>query len=172
MKSWKLIVGNGKMKRWLCHHGHDGASERENVMMCVIKEYVRTLDSDIFEVRWFIAAFSVIGGMPPKNKAMTSHSTPKSLAPVPAREAIQLKIENWKLKIENWKLKIENWKLIIDNWKWKIENWKLKMKNGKWKVDSGKLKNEEVTLSPRSRRSVGKRECDNVCNKRICSYSR
>jgi len=29
----------------------DGASERENMMMCVIKEYVRTLDSDIFGVR-------------------------------------------------------------------------------------------------------------------------
>ena len=52
------------------------------------------------------------------------------------------------------------------------KNWKLKIENEKLEVDSGKWKNEEVTLSPRSRRSVGKRECDDVCNKRICSYSR
>jgi len=47
--------------------------------MCVKKEYGRAPDTNSLEVRGFIAAFSVIGGMPPKNKAMTSHSTPKSL---------------------------------------------------------------------------------------------
>jgi len=55
-----------------------------------------------------------------------------------AREAIQLKIENGKLKMSE---RREN------NGKLKMENWKLKVQSSKWMT-------EEVTLSPRSRRSV------------------